>query len=236
MDPSAFDTLVKAHAQRGTRRWLVRLVASLSLGGVLAVGEEAGSAAERPHERLARRTQQRNRKQRTQRQQNQNQNTNNGGGGNGGGGGGNGGGGNDNKNNNRDGNTLGSLPTACASVLMSAGCQIETFPNEGAWLCPDGANLEEAQLFECDLSHADLEGTNLRGALLSLAILSSAFLTGADLTGANLSEATLQGAFMDNVDVSGVTWDGTTCPDGTNSDDDGLTCCGHLIGTPRAGC
>jgi hypothetical protein len=48
--------------------------------------------------------------------------------------------------------------------------------------------------------------------------------------------ATLQGAFMDNADLSGVIWDDTTCPDGTNSDDHGRTCCGHLNGTPRAGC
>jgi len=137
MDPSAFDTLVKPHAQRGTGRWLVRLVASLSLGGVLAAGEEA-SAAERPHERLGRRTQQRNRQQRNQQHNTQNNgngnNTGGGGGGggngggNGGGGGGNGGGGNDNKNNN-NGNTLGlgapcGTGPACASgtVCLSGDC------------------------------------------------------------------------------------------------------------------
>jgi hypothetical protein len=35
MDGSHVDTLARAIAQRGTRRWLVRLVATLPLGGVL---------------------------------------------------------------------------------------------------------------------------------------------------------------------------------------------------------
>jgi hypothetical protein len=134
MDGSQFDTLARAFATTGTRRWLVRLVAALPLGGALTTLGQDEAAAERPHERLARRTQQRNRKQRTQRQQNQNQNTNNGGGGNGGGGGGgNGGGGNNNNNNNnnnnRNGNTLGSFElcspgSACPSgqVCLSGAC------------------------------------------------------------------------------------------------------------------
>ena len=39
-------------------------------------------------------------------------------------------------------------------------------------------------------------------------------LTGADLTGANLHRA----------DLTGVIWSNTTCPDGTNSNNDGGTC------------
>jgi hypothetical protein len=136
MDGSQFDTLARAFATTGTRRWLVRLVAALPLGGALSTLGQDEAVAERPHERLARRTPQRNRKQRTQRQQNQNQNTNDGGGGNGGGGGGNGGGGggnggggNDNTNNNRNDNTLGSgapcgTGPACTSgqVCLSGDC------------------------------------------------------------------------------------------------------------------
>ena len=58
-----------------------------------------------------------------------------------------------------------------------------------------------------------LVGANLKGANLSGANLSGANLSGANLTGANLSD---------------VTWGNTTCPDGTNSDNDGGTCLGHL--------
>ena len=65
MDGSRFDTLTRAIAQRGTRRRLVSLLLTLPLGGVLAVADEAGPvAAERPLDRVQRRTPQRNRKHR----------------------------------------------------------------------------------------------------------------------------------------------------------------------------
>ena len=69
MDPSAFDALTRSFQTAGSRRWLLRrLVASLPLLGALAVVGEEEVGAERPHERLARRTQQRNRKQRNRKQ------------------------------------------------------------------------------------------------------------------------------------------------------------------------
>jgi hypothetical protein len=91
MDGSHVDTLARAIAQRGTRRWLVRLVATLPLGGALTTRSADEAAAERPIDRLQRRTPQRNRQQRNTRKhnnnQNNNQNNNNGGGGGGGNGG-----------------------------------------------------------------------------------------------------------------------------------------------------
>jgi hypothetical protein len=57
----------------------------------------------------------------------------------------------------------------------------------------------------------------LSGANLSYANLSGANLNQADLTGANLSYANLSGANLTNAKVDGVTWNNTTCPDGTNS-------------------
>jgi hypothetical protein len=97
MDPSAFDTLAHAVATTGTRRRLMTLLAALPLGGALTIRGAEEAAAERPIDRVQRRTKQRNRKQRNQRSgNNNNQNNNNGGGGgggNGGGGDGSGGGG-----------------------------------------------------------------------------------------------------------------------------------------------
>jgi uncharacterized protein YjbI with pentapeptide repeats len=49
-------------------------------------------------------------------------------------------------------------------------------------------------------------------------------LTHANLTGANLTGANLKGA----IGLNTVIWSGTTCPDGTDSDNDGSTCIGHL--------
>lgn len=56
---------------------------------------------------------------------------------------------------------------------------------------------------------ADLEGCDFAHAFLENAVLESA-----NLDDANLFDA----------DLGGVTWSDTTCPDGTNSNDEGGTC------------
>jgi hypothetical protein len=100
-------------------------------------------------------------------------------------------------------------PASCTSL---AGCDLS------------GLNLTGAQL-----AGADLSGANLNGATLS-----GADLAGADLAGANFNKADLAGADLNGATVTGttnfnkVTWSDTTCPDGTNSNNDGGTCAGHL--------
>src|SRR5215213_4839138 len=96
MDASAFDTLAHAVATTGTRRRLLTLLAALPLGGAPTIRGAEEAAAERPTDRVQRRTKQRNCKQRNQRSgnnNNQNNNNNNNGGGGGSGNGGGGGGG-----------------------------------------------------------------------------------------------------------------------------------------------
>jgi hypothetical protein len=80
-----------------------------------------------------------------------------------------------------------------------------------------------------DLSNAYLSGAELIGADLRYADLSNAYLSGAELIGADLRYADLSGADLSNADLYGVTWYSTTCPDGTNSDDNGNTCENNLI-------
>jgi uncharacterized protein YjbI with pentapeptide repeats len=76
-----------------------------------------------------------------------------------------------------------------------------------------GANLSDADLESATLTQADLAGANLSGADLIKAKLSGADLTGADVTGAIFTK---------------VKWSATTCPDGTNSNNDGGTCVNNL--------
>ena len=73
----------------------------------------------------------------------------------------------------------------------------------GGYLIGPSATLIDANLTGLDLDDADLPDANL---------------TGANLTGATLAGATL----------TGVTWSNTTCPDGTNSNNDGDTCINNL--------
>jgi hypothetical protein len=82
-----------------------------------------------------------------------------------------------------------------------------------AWSANPPAGPVTADLRNAKLGGAFLRDTDLRGARLDGADLSRADLTGADLTGATLT---------------GVTWSATTCPDGSNSDENGQTCAGHL--------
>ncbi len=92
-----------------------------------------------------------------------------------------------------------------------------------------GADLSYAQvaqttLVDVDLSGTDLSGANLTGADLTDAVLSNAILTGAVLDGANLTGAHLIGADLTGASTNAVTWSGTICPDGANSDSVGRTC------------
>ena len=75
-------------------------------------------------------------------------------------------------------------------------------------------DLSNADLSNAEMSGADLSGANLYHADLRYSDLRYADLTGAELTGADLS--------------SGIWWNSTTCPDGTNSDDNGDTCENNL--------
>jgi Big-like domain-containing protein/pentapeptide repeat protein len=92
-----------------------------------------------------------------------------------------------------------------------------------------GANLAGANITNTNLSGANLTGANLTGANLTDANFKGANLTGANLTGANLTLTNFKGATgMTSATLTGATWKSTTCPDNTNSNNDGGTCIGHL--------
>lgn len=83
--------------------------------------------------------------------------------------------------------------------------------------------LKDASLPGTDLSGLQLEYTNLVYANLSNANLSDANLTHVKFSTANLTGANLAGAVLTR-----AIWSDTTCPDGTNSNNDGDTCVNDL--------
>jgi hypothetical protein len=91
-----------------------------------------------------------------------------------------------------------------------------------------GCNLSGRYLSGASLAGDNLQGANLAGANLSGADLSGANLQSDNLSGANLSGADLSGANVKGTNFNNVIWSNTTCPDGTNSDNDGGTCLGDL--------
>jgi len=54
-------------------------------------------------------------------------------------------------------------------------------------------------------------------------------LSGCDLTKANLADANLAGALFDHAQLSGVTWTGAQCPDGSPASDHEGTCAQNLL-------
>jgi uncharacterized protein YjbI with pentapeptide repeats len=77
------------------------------------------------------------------------------------------------------------------------------------------------------LASADLSGDDLTGVDLHASDLSNASLAGANLTNANLD-----GTYVTGTDFTGATWFNTTCPDGTNSGNDGGTCANNINDQP----
>jgi Pentapeptide repeats (8 copies) len=102
-------------------------------------------------------------------------------------------------------------PTATASAADA------TTPAECV-CAPTAADLSRLSLVGADLPGRNLSNVNFTDANLSKANLTNATLVNADLTGANLTCANL----------TGVTLSNTTCPDGTNTNNNVGACCGHL--------
>ena len=108
------------------------------------------------------------------------------------------------------------------------------------------AQFVGAQLTYTEFRYSDMSGVNLTNAWiygggdwlmvnLSYADLTNAMMYDLDLRYANLTGADLTGAALAYLntsygpaDLTGVTWSNTTCPDGTNSDNNGNTCMNNL--------
>ncbi|MDQ1457883.1 MAG: hypothetical protein QOH28_3503 [Actinomycetota bacterium] len=88
----------------------------------------------------------------------------------------------------------------------------------------NGVNFAGADLFGADLAGADLSALGLPDFPIAPTNLSMADLRNADLRNANLAYATLAGAQLGHANLTAIMWFQTTCPDGTNSDNDGNTC------------
>ncbi len=107
-----------------------------------------------------------------------------------------------------------------------AGCSLAGANLTGSLL--QGANLSGSDLAKATLTGASLTGANLTGVSLNDASLGTVDLDWSDLGGADFTGAYLGGAQLQGADLAGAIWSNTTCPDGTNSNDDGGTCAANL--------
>jgi uncharacterized protein YjbI with pentapeptide repeats len=70
--------------------------------------------------------------------------------------------------------------------------------------------------------------SNLTGANFTNATMTNFSFFNSNFTNANFTNANLSGVTTSGVNTfTGAIWSNTTCPDGTNSDNDGNTCIGH---------
>jgi uncharacterized protein YjbI with pentapeptide repeats len=101
-----------------------------------------------------------------------------------------------------------------------------------------GAQFQDADLSNTDFTNANMTnvyivssnfaGANLTGVNFTSAHYTQSFFTNANLTGADFTNANTADMYdAQTTTTTGVTWSNTSCPDGTNSDNDGNTCVGH---------
>ena len=94
--------------------------------------------------------------------------------------------------------------------------------------------FRRAAVSTSDLSQSGFVGADLRGAAfgdsnLSQANFDDALIQDVRFVRVNLSGALMRGARGFPASTDGVIWSHTSCPDGTNSDDNGGTCDGHFL-------
>jgi len=85
-----------------------------------------------------------------------------------------------------------------------------------------GTNFTGVSANGVNFSNSIFTGANFTNAVLTNVNLSNSTYTNANFTGANLT-----GANMNNGTFTGATWSNTTCPNGTNSNNENNTCVGQ---------
>lgn len=120
-----------------------------------------------------------------------------------------------------------------AECLTTSDATLWSTSNRAAAYLP-GANLTGAFLFATRLAGATLEN-----AILTEANLFSADAHGANLHGADLTGAEMTGTYLVDADLTDVTWNATTCFDGSNSLTNGSSpqsCCARFGASPPSAC
>jgi len=84
-------------------------------------------------------------------------------------------------------------------------------------------SLQETTFENCDFTNANFAGADLYEAYLG---------TGNTFDGVNFTNVNLEYADFGSASLVGAIWSNTTCPDSTNSNDNGNTCIGHLTAGP----
>ena len=109
-------------------------------------------------------------------------------------------------------------PAANLSADQFSGLDLSSLDLE--FVVAIASDFENDNLTRADFTDANFSVSNLTGVDFFLTDLYGVNFTGTNLTG--------ERSLSSNAPVFGtITWNHTTCPDGTNSDDDNHTCASH---------
>lgn len=86
-----------------------------------------------------------------------------------------------------------------------------------------GANIDESVIMD----GSNFTNANISGLTIGFTVNNANF-SGTNMSNITFDSANLLGSSMATATLTGATWSNTTCPDGTNSDNNGNTCIGHL--------
>lgn len=93
-----------------------------------------------------------------------------------------------------------------------------------------GMDFEGIGFSESNLTSADFSSTNFIGNIDYYAVFSGSNLSSVNFTNVQFKDTRfINGTDLSTATLTGATWDNVTCPDGTNSDNNGNTCIGHLV-------
>lgn len=122
-----------------------------------------------------------------------------------------------------------------------AGVNLHNQDLTGAQFGQNGNTLNDSDLSESDFTDATFMGggqflmanTNFSEAVFTRTVFvpnsNTVRFNDSNLTNASFTDTTLLAVDLTSANLAGVTWTNVVCPDGTNSNDNGNTCLGHLV-------
>lgn len=99
---------------------------------------------------------------------------------------------------------------------------------EGSNVIFTGATMNSAKFNDANISGLNFSNTSLSTANFTNTNATNTNFSNANLVNIQFNGTNLTGANLTGTQRDGVTWTNTTCPDGTNSDNNGNTCEGHF--------
>lgn len=128
--------------------------------------------------------------------------------------------------------------------FICAGCNLTGDNGFGTRL--KGKDLTDAYFNQAQITNVDMSNTTLTNAVIfgnlnfsgnnfanddfTNSVIGQQRIQSNSFVNANFTNANLSGSAMTGNDFTGAIWSNTTCADGTNSNNDGGTCIGHLNG------